>query len=40
MGSTGGDKECEGLRRKLIFVLLLLRDIEGDGAGGIALARD
>jgi hypothetical protein len=41
-GSMGGDKECDGFRRKLIFVLLLLADIEidGDAGGGIALLRD
>jgi hypothetical protein len=41
-GSMGGDKECDGFRRKLIFVLLLLADMEmdGEGGGGIALLRD
>lgn len=41
-GSRGGDIECEGLRRKLIFVLLLLADIEidGDAGGGMMLLRD
>lgn len=34
--------EWEGLRRKLMLVLLLLldRDIEGEVGGGIALLRD
>lgn len=33
--------EWEGLRRKLMFVLLLLdKDIEGEVGGGIALLRD
>lgn len=41
-GSTGGDMEWEGLRRKLMFVLLLLldKDIEGEAGGGIPLLRD
>jgi hypothetical protein len=43
-GSTGGDSECDGFRRKLIFVfvLLLLADMEmdGDTGGGMALLRD
>lgn len=41
-GSTGGDRECDGFRRKLIFVLLLPADMEmdGDGGGSIALFRD
>ena len=41
-GSIGGDSECDGFRRKLIFVLLLLVDMEmaGDAGGGMALLRD
>jgi hypothetical protein len=40
VGSMGGESECEGLRRKLILVLLLVddRDMEGEG-GGSALRR-
>lgn len=40
-GSTGGDKELAGFKRKLMFVLLLLgRDKGGEVGGGIALLRD
>jgi hypothetical protein len=40
LGSMGGDIECEGLRRKLILVLLLVDESDMDGeAGGIALRR-
>jgi hypothetical protein len=40
LGSMEGDIECEGLRRKLILVLLLVdaSDMEGE-AGGIAVLR-
>jgi hypothetical protein len=40
VGSMGGDSECEGLRRKLILVLLLVDVIDMEGeAGGSALRR-
>jgi hypothetical protein len=42
-GSTGGDNELAGFRRKLMFVFVLLlleSDKGGDVGGGIALLRD
>lgn len=40
IGSMEGDIECEGLRRKLILVLLLVDDSDMEGeAGSIAVLR-
>jgi len=40
LGSMGGDSECEGLRRKLMLVLLLVDDSDMEGeTGGRALRR-
>jgi hypothetical protein len=40
LGSMGGDIEWEGLRRKLILVLLLVDDSDMAGeAGGIRMLR-
>lgn len=40
LGSMEGDIECEGLRRKLILVLLLVDDSDMEGeTGGIAALR-